>query len=155
CGRETSNIASNRKMRGDWPSFAGALTQLEPTTNRICVRTRSRSVSGFLRATLCCSTSRSARSISLITRQILGHALHLPTENWHAERLPYNSQRSMLLRFCRRRWFVAKFAVTDFSARICDVAARAQRSRSEQYHRDREWNGRFRPAQRNEDRSDA
>src|SRR5437762_9678778 len=68
---------------------------------------------------------------------------------------PTTSQRSMLLRFYRRRWFVAKFAVTDFSARVCDVAARAQRSRSEQYHRDREWDGRFRPAQRNEYRSDA
>src|SRR5205814_9391165 len=64
-------------------------------------------------------------------------------------------RRLMLLRFDRWRWFVAKFAVTDFSAGVCDVAARAQRSRSEQYHRDREWNGRFRPAQRNEDSSDA
>src|SRR5437764_10307174 len=150
-----SKIATNQENRCACPSFAAAPTQLERTTNSICVRTRSRSVSGFLRATLCCSTSRSARSISLITRQILEHALRLPTENWHAERLPYNSQRSMLLRFYRRRWFVAKFAVTDYSARICDVSARAQRSRSEQYHRDREWNGRFRPAQRNEDRSDA
>jgi hypothetical protein len=43
-----------------------------------------------LRAALCCSTSRSARLSSLITRQIVGHATRLPTENWQAKRLPYS-----------------------------------------------------------------
>ena len=42
------------------------------------------------------------------------------------------------LRFYRRRRFVAKFTVADFSSRVCDVAARAQRGRSEQHHHERE-----------------
>ena len=55
------------------------------------------------------------------------------------------------LRFYRRRRFVAKFTVPDFSSRVCDVAARAQSDRSEQHHHDREWHGRFRPPQWNDD----
>ena len=62
--------------------------------------------------------------------------------------LPNNLIR---LRFYRRRWFVAKFAVADFAAGVCDVAARAQRRRSEQHHHEREWHGRLRPSQRNDD----
>src|SRR5215475_6832373 len=56
-----------------------------------------------------------------------------------------------LLRFYRRRWFGAKFAVSDFAACVCDVAAGAQRDRSEQYDCNRERDARFRPAQRNDD----
>ena len=55
------------------------------------------------------------------------------------------------LRFYRRRRFVAKFTVADFSSRVCDVAARAQSDRSEQHHHEREWHRRFRPPQWNDD----
>src|SRR5262252_6672581 len=92
-----TEIESSQKKRCAWPSFAAAPTQLEPTTNKICVSTRSRRASGFFRATLCCSTSFSARSSSLITRQIVGHADRLPTENWQTERLAYRDNSVVLL----------------------------------------------------------
>ena len=41
--------------------------------------------------------------------------------------------------------------VADFAAGVCDVAARAQRRRSEQHHHERERHGRLRPPQRNDD----
>src|ERR1700756_1592653 len=64
----------------------------------------------------------------------------------------YNDNSVVLLfRSDGRRCLVAEFAVTDFPARVCDVAAGGHGGRSEQYHREREWHGRFRPAQRNDD----
>ena len=58
----------------------------------------------------------------------------MPNENWQAERLPYNCDLPVLfLRPYRWRRFVAKFAVSDFAARIRDVKARAQCDRSEQH----------------------
>src|SRR5262249_23759028 len=54
-------MARSQKKRCDVPSFAAVPTQPEPTTNKICVRTRSPSPSGFIRATLCSSTLPSAR----------------------------------------------------------------------------------------------
>src|SRR5581483_3190994 len=57
-------MASNQKNRCAGPSLAAVPTQLEPTTNTICVRTRSPKPSGFFSTTLCRSTLRSARSNS-------------------------------------------------------------------------------------------
>ena len=73
-------------------------------------------------------------------RQIVGHAFRLHrklTGGAPALQLRNNLIR---LRFFRRRWFVAKFAMTDFAAGVCDVAAGAQRDCAEQYHHDHEWN---------------
>jgi hypothetical protein len=91
-------MARSQKKRCDVPSFAAVPTQPEPTTNTICVRTRSPRPSGFLSATLCSSTLRSARSNSGVTRRIVGHALRLPMRKWNrqAKRPPYNT-RSMLV----------------------------------------------------------
>src|SRR2546430_4837508 len=61
----------------------------------------------------------------------------------------------ILLRFYLRRRRGSKFAVADFAASICDVTAGGQPGCSEQNHRDRERDGRFRPAQRSDDRSGA
>src|ERR1700730_13306653 len=86
-------MASSQKKRCACPSLAAAPTQLEPTTKRICVRTRSPRPSGFLRAALCPSTWRSARSSSVVTPEIVGHAHRLPNlKHRQAERLPYKSR---------------------------------------------------------------
>src|SRR5205809_1638981 len=60
-------MASNQKKRCARPSFAAAPTQVEPTTKRIWVRTRSKSPSGFLSDSLRVSTFCSARSKSVVT----------------------------------------------------------------------------------------
>src|SRR5437588_6026484 len=59
-------MASNQKRRCDDPSLAAVPTQVEPTTNRIWVRTRSQRPSGFLRDALWASTLCSASRNSLI-----------------------------------------------------------------------------------------
>src|SRR5437764_14770898 len=71
-------MASNQKKRWACPSLAAAPTQPEPTTNRIWVRTRSRSPSGFFSATLWLSTSCSARFNGAVTAGIVGQAPRLP-----------------------------------------------------------------------------
>ena len=60
-----------------------------------------------------------------------------PPKKWQAERLPDSGDLVVFLfRSDRGRWLGAKFAVADFAAGICDVAARTQRDRSEQYYHD-------------------
>src|SRR5204863_7155891 len=141
-------IASSQKKRCACPSFAAVPTQLEPTTNSIWVRTRSRSPSGFLRAALCCSTSRSARSswVVMICRGTVPSAQASDTNASTALH-----KRLIRLRFYRRRGFVSKFAVADFPAGIRDVESGGQRGHSEQHHREGEWHGKFRPSQRHDD----
>lgn len=78
--------------------------------------------------------------VSLAHRKLAGGAPALQLRN-----------NLIRLRFYRRRWFVAKFAVTDFAARVSDVAAGGQCGHSEQHHHERERNERFRPPQRNDD----
>src|SRR5947207_3897806 len=97
-------MASNQKKRCACPSLAAVPTQLEPTTKRIWVRTRSPRPSGFLRAPLFSSTLRSARSNSVV-----------PTRR-------YQSIVDLMLFFCRRflrrRRDVSKLAVPDLAAGI-------------------------------------
>ena len=85
------------------------------------MRTRSKRPSGFLSAALCCSTSRSARWFADHAPH-RRHALRLATETGRRSACPNDSQPPSSLRFCRRRRYVAKFAVA-LSSRMSDVAA--------------------------------
>src|SRR6188474_1337623 len=52
-------MAMSQKTFCSFPSFAAQPTQIVPTTNTTCVRTRSKRPSSFFRTPLRCSTSRS------------------------------------------------------------------------------------------------
>src|ERR1043165_9309756 len=97
---------------------------------------------------LACPPKTGRRSIRLISIGMLAAASAQAFDTNAFTTLRSNLTR---LRFYRRRWFVAKFAVTDSAARVCDVAAGPKRDCSEQYDCDAERNGRSRPAQRNDD----
>src|SRR6266550_3144235 len=121
-------IARNQKKRCDGPSFAAVPTQLEPTIKTICVRTRSRRPRGFVSATLCSSTSRSARSSSVVIVEARsGTALTLQQ---------LSLVDLIVLVFCtfRRWWFVSEFAVPNFAASVSDVATGSQSRDAKQNH---------------------
>src|SRR5436190_20644910 len=163
-------MARSQKKRCDVPSFAAVPTQPDPTTNTICVRTRSPSPSGFLSATLCSSTLRSARSSSGVIvdlaeqksfRAKSRNPVALPRVASRDPSTPLRSAQddhrgsvqrfngfndSMLLfRPFRRRRFVSKFAMSDSSAGVGDVNPASQRYGTEQDHRNGEWDGRLCP----------
>src|SRR5438552_17286690 len=110
-------MASNQKKRCARPSFAAVPTQVEPTTNRIWVRTRSNSPSGFLSDSLRVSTFCSARSRSVVTNADVDLMAFLLGPFW-------------------RRRNVPEFLVPNFSAGISDVTAHPQRHRTQQTYRD-------------------
>src|SRR6267378_566706 len=129
-------MASNQKKRCACPSFAAVPTQVEPTTNRICVRTRSNSPSGFLRDSLRVSTFCSARSRSVVTT--IGYV-----------------DLVLAIRFFRRRRDVAKFAVSNFPAGVSDVTAESQSYRTQQNHGYDQWRSGTRPFPRRDQRDRA
>src|SRR5437016_10737 len=145
-------MASNQKKRCAGPSFAAVPTQLEPTIKTICVRTRSRRPRGFVSATLCSSTSRSARSSSVVIVEALKrHRFNVLT----LQRLSLVDL--IVLVFCPFRWWrlVAEFAVPDLAAGIGDVAASSQGHSAQQNRRDGERHRRFWPFHRRCDRNRA
>src|SRR6266567_7052749 len=138
-------MASNQKKRCAGPSFAAVPTQLEPTIKTICVRTRSRRPRGFVSATLCSSTSRSARSSSVVIVEALKrHRFNVLT----LQRLSLVDLIVLVFCLFRRWWFVSEFAVPNFAASVSDVATGPQSRDAKQNHRDRERHGRFRPFHR-------
>src|SRR5712691_4214830 len=127
-------MASSQKNRCACPSFAAVPTQVEPTTKRIWVRTRSQRPSGFFSDALCASTFCSARCRSVVTA------------------IGSNADVDLTLllgrRFLRRGRLVAKFAVANFAAGVSDVTANSQSDGAKQHHCDEKRRGRFWPFHR-------
>src|SRR6266700_77147 len=155
-------MASNQKKRCDGPSLAAVPTQLEPTTKRIWVRTRSRRPSGFLSATLWSSTLRSAFSNPVVTarRRIFGSAVRFTnvqrsTIGWQDCLQTLSSPIVDLTlpfggRFFWRR-HIAKFAVANFSAGVGDVTADSQSHGTKQNYGDHKRHRKFGPFHRQAD----
>src|SRR5216684_8889005 len=131
-------MASSQKNRCDCPSFAAVPTQLEPTTKRIWVRTRSHRPSGFLSDALCASTFCSARCRSVVTT--IG-------SNVDVDLMPLLGRR-----FLWRRPLVSKLTVPNLAAGVSDVTANSQSDSAKQNHGNEKRRGRFRPLHRRSNR---
>src|SRR5439155_18146774 len=129
------------------PSFAAAPTQLDPTTKRICVKTRSKRPSGFLRDSLCSLTLRSPRSSEMCITEgssaveaLVSNASALGTSAATTLQWLSDCRSNVRLRVSfRRRRFVAKFAVPNFAAGVSNIPAASQSACAEQNYREHEW----------------
>src|SRR6266403_1036578 len=143
-------MASSQKKRCAGPSFAAVPTQLEPTTKTICVRTRSPRPSGFLSATLCSLTLRSARSSSFI---IVKATPFYYFDASTPQRLFIVDLIVCLFGPFWRRRLISKFAVPNLAAGVRDIFAGSHSHSAEQNYRNNKWPGRFWPLYRGCDRN--